>query len=79
MSRTYSDEPDRDASSLREANCQVLPSSLRICVSPGRMYTYPDPTLLCGEPKLVDDHEDILLNPTVLFEVLSPETETYDS
>jgi Uma2 family endonuclease len=41
------------------------------------MYAYPDITV-CGKPLLADDREDILLNPTVIFEVLSPSTERYD-
>jgi Uma2 family endonuclease len=28
--------------------------------------------------QLADEHKDILLNPTVIFEVLSPSTELYD-
>jgi Uma2 family endonuclease len=42
------------------------------------MYVYPDLTVVCGKPKPADDREDVLLNPTVIFEVLSPSTECYD-
>jgi len=42
------------------------------------MYTYPDVSVVCGEPLLADDHQDVLLNPVAIFEVLSPSTETYD-
>lgn len=42
------------------------------------MYTYPDVTAVCGQPLLADDRGDILLNPAVIFEVLSPSTEYYD-
>ena len=42
------------------------------------MYTYPDLTVVCGKPLLADERQDILLNPTVIFEVLSPSTEYYD-
>jgi len=41
-------------------------------------YAYPDLMIVCGEAKFHDDHGDVLLNPTVIFEVLSPSTETYD-
>ena len=43
-----------------------------------RTYTYPDLTVVCGQPWPSDDRQDILLNPTVIFEVLSPSTERYD-
>jgi len=42
------------------------------------MYTYPDISVVCGKPVLADDHQDVLLNPVVIFEVLSPSTERYD-
>jgi Uma2 family endonuclease len=42
------------------------------------MYTHPDLTIACGKPLPPDEHEGILLNPTVIFEVLSPSTEHYD-
>jgi len=41
-------------------------------------YFYPDVSVLIGEPELEDEHRDRLLNPRVIFEVLSPSTESYD-
>ena len=32
----------------------------------------------CGERQYHDQHSDVLLNPTVIIEVLSPSTEAYD-
>ena len=63
---------------LRGGNCQAFTSDLRVRVMPRRMYAYPDVTVVCGKPMLADDRQDILLNPTVIFEVLSPTTEKYD-
>jgi Uma2 family endonuclease len=65
----------RDA--LRGTQCRAFDSDLRVRVSP-RMYTYPDLTVVCGKPMLADERQDILLNPKVIFEVLSPSTEFYD-
>ena len=45
--------------------------------STGR-YVYPDATVVCGKPQFADDRRDILLNPTVIFEVLSPSTASFD-
>ncbi len=42
------------------------------------MYTYPDLTIVRGRPEVMDEHDDVLLNPAVLFEVLSPSTERFD-
>jgi len=42
------------------------------------LYTYPDVSAVCGEPRLEDDQLDTLLNPNLIIEVLSPTTEAYD-
>ena len=39
---------------------------------------YPDIAVVCGQPLVADDQNDILLNPTVIVEVLSPSTEGHD-
>lgn len=62
---------------LLGSSCQVFNSDLRIRVS-SRMYAFPDLTVVCGKPQLADGRRDILLNPKVIFEVLSPSTERYD-
>jgi Uma2 family endonuclease len=58
--------------------CRVYMSDMRVRVAPTGLYTYPDVVALCGPLELSDDHQDTLLNPTVIFEVLSPSTEAYD-
>jgi Uma2 family endonuclease len=62
---------------LRGTACRAFNTDLRVRVSPS-MYTYPDLTIVCGKPLAADGRQDILLNPTVIFEVLSPTTEYYD-
>jgi Uma2 family endonuclease len=42
------------------------------------LYAYPDLTIVCGEQRFHDEQRDVLLNPTVLIEVLSPSTEAFD-
>jgi Uma2 family endonuclease len=62
---------------FRGGACEAFGSDFRVRVSSG-MYTYPDVTVVCGKPILADAHQDILLNPSVIFEVLSSSTESYD-
>ena len=62
---------------LKKTECRTLTSDFRVRVSP-HMYAYPDVTIVCGKPILADKRQDILLNPTVIFEVLSPSTEYRD-
>ena len=63
---------------LRNRSCEVYPSDMRVKVSTAGLYTYPDVVVVCDEPQFDDTHFDILLNPTVLIEVLSPSTAAYD-
>jgi len=58
--------------------CQPFGMDLRLKVSVNGLYTYPDVMVVCGEPLFEDAHGDTLLNPTVIFEVLSASTEAYD-
>lgn len=64
---------------LKGKNCRALQSDLRVFVPVTGLYTYPDVSVVGGSPQLVDDsHFDILLNPIVIIEVLSPSTGAYD-
>lgn len=42
------------------------------------LFSYPDSTVVCGEARFHDEHRDVLINPRVVIEVLSPTTERYD-
>lgn len=63
---------------LRGGECRVCGSDFRVRVSTTGMYTYPDLVVICGKLLLADAQQDILLNPAVIFEILSPSTEKYD-
>lgn len=65
-------------SHLRGKSCNVYPSDLRVHIPINNSFTYPDLTIVCAEPELLDNHFDNLLNPSVIIEVLSPSTENYD-
>jgi Uma2 family endonuclease len=57
---------------------EVYTADMRVKVSPTGLYTYPDIVIACDDPKFEDDQLDTLLNPRVIFEILSPSTEAYD-
>lgn len=42
------------------------------------LFSYPDLVVFCGELQPLDEHQDVLLNPTVIIELLSPATESFD-
>ncbi len=63
---------------LRKRNYEIYSNDMRVKVNTTGLYTYPDVVVVCGKPQFEDDENDILLNPIVLIEVLSPFTENYD-
>lgn len=63
---------------LKDHPCVVYTSDLRVKVNPSGLYTYPDVTIVCGEQRFDDDQRDTLINPTVVVEVLSKSTASYD-
>src|SRR5262249_38964751 len=58
--------------------CAVFSPNMKIRAGKDRLFAYPDVSVVCGEPIFHDKHRDIITNPTVIFEVLSPSTEAYD-
>lgn len=71
---------------LRGRQCDVLSKDIKVRTgmlpSPRRMmkglFSYPDVLVVCGEPQFHDEYRDVLLNPTLIVEVLSDSTEAYD-
>ena len=63
---------------LRGKGCQVFNSDLRVHIPANGLYTYPDASVVCGEPQVLDEQRDTIINPVVLVEVLSSTTESYD-
>lgn len=63
---------------LKKKTCRVYPSDLKLRIEATGLYTYPDLSVVCGDPQLESDAGDVLLNPDVLVEVLSDSTEAYD-
>lgn len=63
---------------LKGKPCEALSPNMKVRTSNASLFSYPDLTILCGEPLLHDSKKDVLTNPKVIFEVLSPSTEKYD-
>ena len=63
---------------LRGRPCEVYAQDMRVRIVEGGMYSYPDVVAVCEPPQFEDDEFDVLLNPTLIVEVLSSSTEGYD-
>ncbi|MEN9230547.1 MAG: Uma2 family endonuclease [Thermostichus sp. DG02_5_bins_236] len=65
-------------SQLRYRPCEIYMGDMRVAVDQEEFYTYPDIVVACEDPQFLDGELDTLLNPTLLIEVLSPSTASYD-
>lgn len=63
---------------LKGKSCESLSPNMKVRTSNASLFSYPDLTIVCGEPQMHDSKKDVLVNPKVIFEVLSPSTEKYD-
>ena len=51
---------------------------MRVHIPANTLFTYPDISVVCGPPEFLNNDEWNLLNPSVIFEILSPSTCNYD-
>ncbi|HEY4000953.1 MAG TPA: Uma2 family endonuclease [Candidatus Xenobia bacterium] len=58
--------------------CTAFTSNMKVRTERAGLFSYPDLTIVCGEPRYHDSHRDVLTNPKVVFEVLSPSTADFD-
>ncbi len=65
-------------SQMKGRPCQVYANNVKVLIRSANAGKYPDLVALCGEPELLDDRRDVLLNPSLIVEVLSDSTEAYD-
>ena len=63
------------ANQLADSDCLVRGADARIRTSPSGLYSYSDAVVSCGEDQVEDNS---LLNPLLIVEVLSKNTENYD-
>lgn len=63
---------------IRSRPCELYVGDMRVAVDQTEFYTYPDIVVTCEAPRFLDDQLDTLLNPTLIVEVLSPSTSSYD-
>ena len=59
-------------------DCEAFTSDAKVRTHPRGLYTYPDLTVVCGKATFAADQRDVLTNPKVIFELLSPSTEAHD-
>lgn len=63
---------------LRGTGCRVMTSDQKVWIPRTQGVVYPDVTTVCGRVSLLPDTTDVVSNPSVVVEVLSPGTEAFD-
>ncbi|MFI5299659.1 MAG: Uma2 family endonuclease [Polyangiales bacterium] len=64
---------------LRGKPCLEYDSDLKVRVEATRLTTYPDLTVICGPMQRSKIDPNAATNPTLLVEVISPSTESWDT
>jgi Uma2 family endonuclease len=64
-------------SRVRGQNCEVYAGDMRVQLNPQR-FGYPNLVVVNGKPLFSNSQSDILLNPTVIFEVFSKSSYSND-
>jgi Uma2 family endonuclease len=63
---------------LKFKSCQPFGSDMRMHIPENTLFTYPDISIYCGDPTVIDKEEDTVIEPTIIIEILSPSTRAYD-
>ena len=63
---------------LRGKDCDVFNGDLKVHIQAADAFVYPDVSIVCGEVNFHENNQHTILNPTVIFEVLSESTERFD-
>jgi Uma2 family endonuclease len=63
---------------LERKPCKVYNSDRRLLIQRRRTYVYPDAMVICGKTEFQTGRTDVVTNPLVIVEVLSPSTREHD-
>lgn len=63
---------------LKGKQCRPYGSDMRIHIEANTLFTYPDISIICGDPETLDGDDWNVLNPAVIIEILSSSTKNYD-
>ena len=63
---------------LKGSSCVARSSDMKVRSEDEGLFCYPDLTVVCGQARFHDGTKDVLINPTLLVEILSPSSEAFD-
>jgi len=62
----------------RNKDCGGFESNMKLEIAEADAYVYPDLMVVCGDVKVAENTTDVITNPVLIIEVLSPGTESFD-
>lgn len=63
---------------LRGRPCQVFMSDVKLSIAQDQSYYYPDAMVTCGQERQAANESNLVSDPLLVVEVLSPSTESID-
>jgi Uma2 family endonuclease len=63
---------------LRPKPCYTYDSDMKVSNKERNFTYYPDVSVVCGEPEMLAGRRDVITNPILVIEVLSPSTARFD-
>ena len=67
---------------IREAiankDCVGFDSNMKLDIPRAKQFYYPDLMVGCGNVEFLENRSDIITNPVLIIEILSPSTESFD-
>jgi Uma2 family endonuclease len=63
---------------LRKKGCKPLGSDMRLHIPENTLFTYPDLAIYCGDLSTIEYNKDTVIHPTIIIEILSKFTRSYD-
>ncbi len=68
----------RIGEAIDNKDCIGFDSNMKLDISKHNLFLYPDVTVVCGEIEFIENRTDIIRNPVLIIEVLSPSTQEFD-
>jgi len=63
---------------VADKDCVGFDSNMKLDIAEHDLFVYPDAMVVCGEIGFSENRTDIVTNPALIIEVISPPTEKFD-
>ncbi|MCP4111249.1 MAG: Uma2 family endonuclease [Desulfobacteraceae bacterium] len=63
---------------LADKDCIGFDSNMKLDIASANAFVYPDAMVVCGDIEFHENRTDIIKNPVLIIEVLSPSTQAFD-